>query len=215
MAEMDLIPGEYRRALKLKRLIQQFSIAFLAVLAMIGLAWISLSHLVSNEKAQVVSLQQQKSLAEADKAQAAAIQQQKLVIEEQLKALAGLRNGKQVSVFLNAVDMAYVDGIWFDSVQFLRGVPNISAPGALRAAGVIVVPNTAPGKAAVDFTQRVDILGHALNHSLLADFMRKLGGQAGVADLRLVDTKQRAYLTTQVVDFTLSLQLAGRAEGQP
>ncbi len=212
---MDLIPGEYRRALKLKRLIRLFMVASLAVVAVIGLAWISLNHLVSSGKAQVAVLQQQKTLAETDKAQAATLQQKKLVIEEQLKALAGLRNGKQVSHFLHAVDTAYVDGIWFDSVQFLRGAANSSSPGALRAAGIVVVPNTAPGTPPVDFSQRVDIIGHALNHSLLAEFMRRLGGQAGVADLRLVDTKQRAYLTTQVVDFTLSLQLAGKTEGQP
>jgi hypothetical protein len=46
-----------------------------------------------------------------------------------------------------------------------------------------------------------------MNHSVLAEFMRKLGAEPNVADLRLIDTGTRSYTTMQVIDFNLNLQM--------
>lgn len=211
MAEMDLIPDEFRRTLRLQRLVRNFVSACLLVVGGVAIAWVALGYLVSSEKAQVARLQQQESLAESNRAKAAELQRRKHEIEEQLVALAKLRGEKRVPLLLSAVDRAHDEGIWFDSVQFLRRAAAVNTaanpPGAVKAAGILVVPNTPAGRDVAGFDQSVDITGHALNHSVLADFMGRLGAQAGVSDLRLIDTRLRDYLTTQVVDFTLNLQV--------
>lgn len=219
MADMDLIPGEFRRSLRLHRLLRNFVAACVLVLVGIAIAWVTLSYLTSSEKAQVGRLQQQEGLAQANKAKAAELEQRKHEIEQQLVALSKLRGERRVPLLLAAVDQAYGEGIWFDSIRFVRraaapGAPG-NLPGAVKSAGLLVVPNTASAIEVADFEQTLDIVGHALNHSLLADFMGKLGAQPGISDLRLVDTKLRDHSTAQVVDFTLNLQVGQPAASRP
>ncbi len=51
---------------------------------------------------------------------------------------------------------------------------------------------------------RFEIVGHALTHAAVTDFMRDLGAQPGIANLRLTDSGMRRYSTIDVVDFRLT-----------
>ncbi len=210
MGEMDLIPGDFRQGLRKRRQLRLFVTACLAVLACIALGWAGLTWLIWRGQGELARLQQQESLSQQNKARATEYTQQKQLIESQLAALDELRGRDRVAAFLRAIDAAHGEGIWFDSMRFLRraGTSTLNnLPGATNS-GLIVAPAT-PGSTtqATELGQGVDIVGHAFNHSLLADFMRKLGAQPGIADLRLIDTSLRNYTTTQVIDFSLTLQL--------
>jgi uncharacterized protein YegJ (DUF2314 family) len=209
MGEMDLIPGDYRQNRNRRGLLRNFIMVCVLVLCCIGLARMLLTYLIWRENVQVVRLEQQENISEQNKAKSDAYRQQKQVTEQQLTALNELRGRDRVALFLQAIDAAYGNGIWFDSVHFMRQnktgtLENV--PGAANT-GIIVVPNGADAAPQIDISQSVEILGHAANHSLLAEFMRTLGAQSSVADLRLIDTSLRNYTTTQVVDFNLALQM--------
>jgi hypothetical protein len=66
-----------------------------------------------------------------------------------------------------------------------------------------------------DVEQRVEIVGHAFNHATLAQFMRRLEGQPGIADVSLVDTRPRAYAHALVIDLKLSLLIDEKVRGRP
>ena len=47
-----------------------------------------------------------------------------------------------------------------------------------------------------------------MDHSVLAEFVRRLQARDGIAQVRLRDTAVRSYTNAQVVDFTLELVLS-------
>jgi len=208
MGDIDLIPGDYRKNLNRHHRLRNFIMVCVFLISSIGFARTLLTYLIWRENVQVVRLEQQESIFEQNKAKTESYKQQKKVTEQQLAALNELRGRDRVALFLAAVDAAYSEGVWFDSVHFMRqsGTTTLDVPGAANT-GIIVVPNGAENPQQVEISQSVEILGHAINHSMLAEFMRTLGAQPSVADLRLIDTGMRNYTTMQVVDFNLALQM--------
>jgi len=215
MSDMDLIPGDYRQGQGLKRLVNRFFLACLLVACLVGGARLLLTYLIWRERVQVVSLEQQEQVTEQNKSRTEAYRQQMQVTQQQLAALNELRGRDRVAPFLAAVDESISEGIWFDGVHFMRGVTTgtlENLPGT--KSGILVVPAGAAGVQALDSNPGVEIIGHAVSHSLLAEFMRKLGANTNVADLRLIDTSTRNYTTVQVVDFKLALQMK-KTPGSP
>ena len=209
MASMNLIPDDYRQGIGLRRMVRNFIAACIVVLCGIGAAKALFTYLIWRENVQVVRLEQQEQASQQTKNKTEEFRQQKQVTEQQLAALDELRGNDRVTLFLHAIDNAYSEGVWFDSLRFMRrsstGTLN-NVPGATNA-GIIVVPNGAETPQSLEIEHGAEIIGHAINHSILAEFMRKLGTEPSVADLRLIDTGTRNYTTMQVVDFNLALQM--------
>lgn len=217
MGDMDLIPDDYRHHLDLRRAVRNFIAACVVVLACIGLIKILLTYLIWRENVQVVRLEQQEQVLRNNKNRTEEFRQQKQVTEQQLAALNELRGRDRVALFLQAIDGAYAEGVWFDSLRFMRRSSTgtlDNVPGAVNT-GIIVVPANAETPQSLEVNHGAEIVGHAMSHSMLAEFMRKLGTQASVADLRLIDTGTRNYTTMQVVDFNLALQVSEKAQAQP
>jgi Tfp pilus assembly protein PilN len=216
MSEMDMIPGDYRQGLSGRRLLRRFIVACVVVLCCIGLARMLLGYLIWRENVQVVHLEQQEQVIEQNKARTEEFRQQKQVTEQQLAALNKLRGRDRVALFLRSIDNVYIEGVWLDSLHFMRrnGTGKLQAPGAVNS-GIIVVPNGAETAQSLQINQGAEMIGHAMNHTRLAEFMRNLGKQPTVADLRLIDTGTRNYTNIQVVDFNLSLQLDEKVQEQP
>ena len=196
MRDMDLIPGDFRQGIKLQRQFRGFFLAGALVLAGVVVARLWLGYATWRERALVVRFEQQQQELAHNQAKTEQLQQQRQVTEQQLAALDQLRGRDRVALFLHAVDQAYNEHIWLDSVHFLR-----------RGA--------AADKPALAVTQGADLYGHAANHSELAQFMRQLGAQAAVADLRLISTTSRSVNDAQVIDFNLSLQVDDKSLVQP
>lgn len=180
-----------------------------AILICLGLAKAVLAYLIWHENTRVVQLQQQEQISEQSEAKATAYRAQIQTAEQQLAALNALRGQNRIKILLNAIEAAYSEQIWLDEIRFLpRNTGATSTlndlPGSAHA-NLIVVPEGAENASANQ--QGVEIIGHAVNHSLLAEFMRQLGQQPGVANMRLMDTGLRTYTTMQVVDFKLSLHI--------
>ena len=169
------------------------------------------------EDASVQQLQQQEMLARKNQEKVEAYRQQMLTTTQQLAALDALRGENNISTLLHALDAAYNPQIWLDQIHFLRRNDGVTGtlnnlPGATHA-NLIVVPEGAEHSAPNE--QRVEITGHAINHSALAELMSRLGQQPGIANLQLMDTGLRSYTTVQVVDFKLSLRIEPVTKGNP
>lgn len=211
-----MIPGDYRQGRSGRRLLRRFIVACVVVLCCIGLSRMLLGYLIWRENVQVVRLEQQEQVVEQNKARAEEFRQQKQVTEQQLAALNKLRGRDRVALFLRSIDNAYIEGVWLDSLHFMRrrGTGSLQAPGAVNS-GIIVVQKGAETAESLQMNLGVEMIGHAMNHTRLAEFMRNLGKQSTVADLRLIDTGTRNYTNFQVVDFNLSLQLDEKVQEQP
>lgn len=220
MAEFDLIPKDYARSQALRRWVKWFALVVALIVAFVALARLGLALAIRSESGELARLRSQDAIAAQAKASADAYRQQKQLAEKQLRALDELRGRDRVRLFLHAMDAAYLNGIWFDEIRYFRGetvaTGNLNAlPGGANS-GIIVMPKESqPGADAAaragGIEQHVGLFGHALNHSLVAQFMRALGSQPGIADVRLQDTGLRAYTTATVIDFKLSLQVDDKA----
>jgi len=224
MAELDLIPADYAQRQILLRRVKRFVAAAVSLACLLVSARGMLQLLASVETGEVARLQGQERLWAQSEAKVEEYRKQKLATQRQLVALDELRGRDRLRLFLKAVDAAHVENVWFDEIRYYRrdNLPagNLDSPPAIARAGIIVVPEKnvpAPGTApkAPDIEQRVGIVGHAINHATLAQFMRRLESQRGIADVSLVDTSPRSYPNALVIDLKLSLLIDEKARGRP
>jgi hypothetical protein len=168
----------------------------------------------------VARLQSEKQLWAQSKAKVEEYKKSKLAAEKQLAALDELRGRDRLRLLLHALDGAYVENVWLDEIKYYRrdslpGGTLDSSPGGARA-GIVVIPQkSAPARGARDIEQRVAITGHAVNHAMLAQFMRKLERQPGIADVSLLDTAPRAYPNALVINLKLALLVDEKTKGRP
>jgi hypothetical protein len=205
MAELDLIPADYAQRQNLRRRLRRFALALVLLACLLGLARSALHFLTSAEKIEVARLRGQEQLLAQTKAKVEDYRSRKLATEKQLTALDELRGRDRLRLFLKAVDAAFVENVWFDEMRYYRR--DIPAPAKN-------VPDPAAAGRGADIEQRVEIVGHAINHATLAEFMRRLEGQPGIADVSLVDTRPRAYPNTIVIDLKLSLLIDEKVRGR-
>jgi Tfp pilus assembly protein PilN len=217
MADVDLIPAEYAKRALVRRRMKPLLVALVGVALIIGLARLALYLLVSSENENIAQLQKQGQITARTKAEADNLRQQKQLTEKQLAELDELRGGDRLKLLLRAIDAAYSDSIWLDQLRFVRrDLPTgdlSSLPGGGRS-GIIVVPKDnvpAAGAAPAVPEQRAELIGHATNHTKLAEFMRGLGSQPGIGEVRLVDTGLGSYANAPVIDLTLMLLVDDKA----
>ena len=219
MADIDLIPADYAKLALVRRRMKPLLMALIALALVVGLARLALYLLVSFENANIAQLQKEGQISARTKAEADNFRQQKQLAEKQLAELDELRGRDRLRLLLRAIDAAYSDSIWLEQLRFFRrDLPTgdlSSLPGGGRS-GIIVVPKeniptpgAAPAPAGVE--QRAEIIGHATNHTKLAEFMRGLGSQPGIAEVRLVDTGLGSYANMPVIDLTLMLLVDDKA----
>ena len=214
MADVDLIPADYSKAQLVRRRARQLLIACVSVVVAVGAARLALNQVMSFEKLSIARLEKEGLRSAQSKAEADKYRQQKLLAEKQLAELDELRGRDRLRLLLQAIDAAYSDSVWFDELRFFRRdqvLPSgnmSSLPGGAHS-GIIVVPRQnvpvpgAPPPAGIE--QRAEIVGHAANHTRLAEFMRSLGSQPGIAEVRLLDTAMGSYGNSPVINLTLML----------
>ncbi len=213
MADVDLIPADYAKRARVRRRVKPLVLTLVGIALIIGAARLALYVLIGFENENIAQLEKKSQVAAITKAQADDFRQQSKLAEKQLAELDELRGRDRLKLLLQAIDAAHRDSIWIDSLRFIRrDVPSGEStplPGGGRS-GTIVVPKgnvslTANAPASASVEQRAEIIGHATSHTELAEFMRGLGSQPGIAEVRLIDTGLGSYGHVPVIDVTLLL----------
>ena len=215
MSEFNLIPADYAREQRLRRRLRLASAGLLVLCCLMLLARSALGLLISGERNHVAQLQTKRQLWQESKAKTEQYTRDALVAEKQLLALNELRRREHLRLFLEALDIAYVDKVWFDEIKYYRreNLPAAGAPPAGARAVAAAGAQKEAGVPAARVEQRIAMTGHATNHVMLAEFMRKLEGQPAVAELTLLDTSPRAYPQGLIIDFKLALLVERKAKG--
>lgn len=220
MADIDLIPAAYLKRQLAQRLVRRYLIAAIAVAALVGAARVALNGAIASETATVARLSRAAEIYAQTEARADGYREQRKISETRLSQLDELRGRDRLRDLLQAIDAAYSPSIWLDELRFLRrenlptAAPKPPAAGAGSAVpkGNVPPPGAAASRPSIE--QRVEIVGHATDHTRLAEFMRSLSAQPGIADVRLLDTGLRTYTSTQVIDVSLTLLLDGKPGGR-
>lgn len=216
MSEFNLIPADYAGEQVLRRRLRWAIAGLLMLCCLVLLARSALGLLISGERNYVAQLQTKRQLWQESKAKTEQYTREALVAEKQLLALNELRRREHLRLFLEALDTAYVDKVWFDEIRYYR---RENLPAGTPAAGARAVATGAAQKDAglppPRVEQRIAMTGHATSHVMLAEFMRKLETQPAIAELTLLDTSPRAYPQGLIIDFKLALLVERKAKGLP
>lgn len=195
MSEFNLIPADYARRQVLRIRLRWAAAGLVMLCCLVVLARSALSLLIAGERSHVAQLQAKRQLWQESKAKTEQYTREAAAAEKQLLALDELRRREHLRLFLEAVDRAYVERVWFDEIKYYRREITPVAPAAQKDSA----------QPAPRMEQRVAMTGHATNHIMLAEFMRKLETQPAVAELALLDTGPRSYPHGLIIDFKLAL----------
>ena len=199
MADIDLIPKQYVAQRLLRRRGRQLALVLVGVACVVGAArgalWIATSH----EQQELARLRRNEHDSAETRTRVQRFEQEKSALEKQLKTLADLRARGRAAAVLHGLDGAHVAGIWLDEIRSFRSGAPDAAPAAQRAAAA------APTAAPAPLQQRVELVGHAVDHAHLAVFITRLSAQPAFSDIQLVDTSSRIYSVATIVDFKVVL----------
>ncbi len=209
MAEFDLIPPDYARRKLLMRWLRVFVMAFAAVALFIGTARAALQWLLVKQRSEVAQLQEQGRFYARDKQREQQFAERVGAVRRQLVAYEELTGQDTVLVFVSAIDAAYVDGVWFDELRLLRTeqprTRGAASPPAQAARPATSMKDDAGNGSAIRHSG--EIVGHAVSHVALAEFLRRLAGQPGVSTVQLAESNLRASGEFTAIEARIALVL--------
>ncbi len=205
MAEVDLIPEDYRQAANLKRFSKKLFLVFAITILLVALGKGLLSFLVAMENKRTMTLEtgevlivEQRNLLEKLGAQQADLQQR-------LAILDSLRGGPPAERMFHIIDRVVNQSVWFTSLRFKRTGEDLQALAKSRNTGYFRVVQQTDNRQHGEWQgqMRMEINGQALNHSALADLVKKLLDQQEVHDVHILNTSTLQYPSGQVTAYKL------------
>lgn len=216
MAGIDLIPRHYALQRRLWRRCKHFAAAALALVCLVAAARAALWLGDAHEQRQLAELRKNEQISADGLAKVREFEQRKTAAQKELTALDHLRGRDRVRMLVQALDGAYLNGIWFDEIRSFRpgSPPTANGQAAAPANGAPTAnpqqPGAAPAAAAaVPGDQRIELAGHATEHARLAAFMTRLSAQPAVSEVRLLDTSSSGDASESLIDFRMSLAIVG------
>ncbi|MDX1516737.1 MAG: hypothetical protein R3288_07850 [Woeseiaceae bacterium] len=217
MAEIDLIPREYRTWLEQQRMLRNALIAIALVNLAVIAAGALLSHSVRQANALATRLQADNAITQQQQLRLQQLKDQQAIYEQQWSLLRGLRAGAAVEDIFSLIDRSLVgDRLWFLDWNFRRA--GIVIDGQTRGTETgyfIIVSETAdPTETAeLEVETRMSIHGQASDHEALSSFVRGLFGQPDIKDVNVRRTMTTNYANSRVVEFDITVILQSEYKG--
>jgi hypothetical protein len=212
MAGIDLIPRQYALQRRAWRRCKWFAAALLCVVCLVVAARAALWFEDAREHGKLATLRKNEQVSADTLQKVRQFEQQKAEAQKALKALDDLRGRNRVRMLVEALDQAWLDGIWFDEIRSFRtdarSGSNAPPVSPVNAPAANPQPAAAQASAAPQDRQRVELAGHALEHSRLAEFMTRLSAQPAISDVRLLDTSSDGEAGERSIEFRMSLAVA-------
>ena len=208
MAEIDLVPADYRRLLKLRGRLRTFAVLYLGVMVSLGTARAGIGYGVQTRGQEIERLEAARALEQDHQRQLEALREENAEAAKRLRILTGLRGGIAAKDMFLVIDRATDGNVWFLDWKFRRAGEVVeNDPAAVQTGYFIVLPveeRDAREKAWLMRTH-MEIRARALDHSTLAAFVRRLVGQPEIEEVRVLNTRTRRYTRAEVVEFELAV----------
>lgn len=214
MAEVDLIPADFRRRQGQRRRLQTAAWAFgCLVLVLLG-ARLWLGQALQGEKARLAALTTAENLILQQRQTVEQLKARRDRLQEHLTLLDTLRGGPKVEQLFVALDRAINEAVWVVSWQFLRaGEKAVSSPVKPANGYLVSASGAATRPESGDNEIRMTINGQALSHSALADFVNALQDQPEIREVKLQSTAEGPYRSGLAIAYELSVLVAAGEEG--
>jgi len=211
MAELDLIPDDYRNRLKQRAELRQFAVLF-AILNIVVLASAgAFGQLSKQASVRIQELKSQSAITEQQQLRLEALSAQQKEYEQRWSLLRGLRAGAAVEDIFRIIDRAIVnDDIWFENWSFRRaGVVVDGEARGVETGYFVVVPADGQPTETPEWQVETHMVleGRALDHQALSTFVRALFEQPDIKDVSVQRTSQTNYANGRVVSFDLNIIL--------
>lgn len=211
MAELDLIPDDYRIRLKQRAELRQFAVLF-AILNIVVLASAGVFGQLSKQASvRIQELKSQSAITEQQQLRLETLSAQQKEYEQRWSLLRGLRAGAAVEDIFRIIDRAIVnDDIWFENWSFRRaGVVVDGEARGVETGYFVVVPADGQPTETPEWQVETHMVleGRALDHQALSTFVRALFEQRDIKDVSVQRTSQTNYANGRVVSFDLNIIL--------
>ncbi len=216
MAEIDLVPAGYRRLLQLRSRLCRFGIVYAVTLVSLILAKAALGYGVRSMSDEIERLEEAQQLDRERRLRIAELDGQRSDARERLSILTGLRGGVAAVDMFRVVDRASDGNVWFRDWKFRRAGEVVEGgPEAVQTGYFLVVPLEKQKKdereKAWIMRTHMEIEAQSLDHSTLARFVRGLVAQPEIEEVRVLNTRVRQYLSSEVVDFEIAVVVRSSA----
>jgi Tfp pilus assembly protein PilN len=211
MADIDMIPREYRDGVRVRRTVRLTGIALAVVVLAAAGSFSALRWRAAALERTAQALQDEAAQAQATAARTAALQAGQVRRQHDEAVLHALRRAGELDALAQGLDASLTDQVWLTELHVERDVQAASAaqPAKAPAAAPLqgVEEFTAPGDAqAWRLASTVEFTGQAANYGAVTAFLGALGRQPGIAGLRLVGST--ASGDGQTIDFRATGMLA-------
>jgi len=211
VADINLIPEDYRSWLGRKAILKNHIVLFSVLIVVLAGSGFALGYAAKKAKIQVAQLTSRNAMTQQQRTQLDALNEQQAEYERQWSLLRGLRAGAAAEDIFNIVDRS-LDGekLWFTDWKFRRAGVVVDGQKRGVETGYFVITSPDPQDAAkVDWQveTHMTIHGQALDHQALSTFVRALFGQPEVKDVNVRKTSLTDYANGRVVDFDMSVVL--------
>ena len=211
MADIDLIPVDYRNWLSQQALVRKYVIGFVLLNLLIFGTGLLLGYSARQAEAKVLRLKTDNAITQQQQLQLQQLKDQEAEYQRRWSLLRGLRAGAAIDDIFTLIDRSLIAGdLWFLEWSFRRaGVIVDGQQRGIETGYFIIVDEESNPLADPDLEveTHMTIHGQAKDHQALSKFVRALFEQSDIKDVNVQRTSQTDYANGRVVDFDLTIVL--------
>lgn len=211
MAEIDLIPVDYRVWLNQQAIVKKYAISIAALSVVTIIAGMLLGQLANREQSKALQLKSDNAITQQQQLQLQELKDQRAEYERQWSLLRGLRAGAAVDDIFSLIDESLVAGeLWFLDWSFRRSgvIVDGEKRGVETGYFIIVAEGADPASGQdLEIETHMTISGQASDHQALSKFVRALFEQQDIKDVNVQRTSQTDYANGRVIDFDMTVVL--------
>ncbi len=216
MAELDLIPQEYRNWLRQRVMFRQYLVAFAVLNIMVLVASGVLAQMSKSAMGTVRDLQSQSAITEQQQVQLEQLRAQQTEYERRWSLLRGLRAGAAVEDIFQIIDRSLTnDDLWFIDWRFRRAGVVVDGETQDVETGyfmIVLEDGNYNDNTEWQVETHMTVNGQARDHQALSTFVRALFEQDSIRDVSVQKTSLTDYASGRVVDFELTIVLNSAIE---
>jgi hypothetical protein len=213
---MDLIPEDYKRYLQQLHILQRWAVFMFVLITLSTSISFALDYKADEFQKEIAILEQKKAISSQQRNALQLLEKDHKKLRVKHNILEKLRGGAVAENMFVTIDRA-LDGnnVWFKNWSFERaGSKTSEPPKGVNTGYFIVIPESErvnnKQQEAWKIQTHMEVDGEAEDHEALSSFVRRLLQQPQIADVRILNTQQRTYVDTTVVDFRLVITVNSR-----